>query len=1227
MKLKLSKKILTVLFCLIAVLGLLCFVGCKPNVEPNDPTVPENPSNGDNTGSGNGSGNGSGSGGNGGNSSGDNSETVVNKLFMFDEEMNPKYSSRTVALDTIFNPDELGEVVLVFDRSEWDKHLYYCDYDLKHEDSVIAKGFYFKKDNKEWFFKDIGFRIRGNTSRRRPQEGNGVGKNDYVQAHFALDFEEWITEEQDEAGVEKKLADSMKGLILKRFKDDPTYSREIYSYNLFRKNGIWVAPRASYTTLKIQIVDDLDLDKDGDKTEYETVNYGVYGMIEEIKKQFLKERTIEEDGGEFSNNKGNLWKCLGADFKNTNSIGEEEVYFEKDKNGNITNFVRNTFAYDYKSDDFDLAKTQLLNFIEELNNLPNCTDGENDEADIETIEAFYTNKMDGDLFLRTYAINVILGMWDDYWINNNNYYFYFDKKTGKAYFIPYDYDNSLGVSHLGVDAGTHNPLKWGNLTDGNHPLIQKILQVPEYMDAYKSYLDLYSNEKSYFDDDKSIAQITKWQEMIKPYINSPNLRYHDTTSSLEDKTNATWGDTYRDYKLTTPGRMNYFTVRQKAIKSCVNPSDEKLTLTLNAGNGSFSSGSKTLNYEFTEGTTLAEIFESNDFDGWTLFTDNDKFSFYDYLKYSYEKNGVYYYPWCFIDSEGNEIYEDNLNQITLYEDTTLNTLYKKYVPITFDGNVLWDGFVEYYLFEEFDIAELGVPETEDYLCIGWTLTPDGNDFVTKVPSEPVTLYAKWISKDEIVLPYEFSEDFSKITFIFRPSDYNVSLSSSTNYNVYLMSSFTLPEGWPESACSEDNRLVKGNDGIYRLTIDSIDVYHNWHGFQFCVKGVQWCGPNQYNQIITPENIGGDNNDCFMVTFPEPTITFDLNGGTPTSYLEDSYSTDGRFNWTVTDFYRNFIGDNPTKDGFAFAGWTLTKDGDGIVDRIPFGKITVYAKWIEIRELTLTLVSDENSWFEKYDEESEENVQYEELELTFTTGQTFNEILNNNWFNVYTTDSSDGCYQYYYFDSNDDYVDWGIPLIENTTVYVKTTFMPNIDITLNANGGTFGDGSDTLNCQIPENGWIGNDPSKDGCIFTGWYNEKGERIDWASSQYTKLCAQYLDVFTNADIIGNMTYNNGESLTKIDDNTYSYTFTYSLDMTGSWGTTDGQVAFKLRPNSTWDGTEFGSDNILTIYDFYFYCWQNGSGNINVFGLEDGVSYTITFRTASNYVQVKIAQTESE
>lgn len=673
---------------------------------------------------------------------------LPNELHMFEQEMNPEYDSRTKALDVIFNPDELGKIILVFDRSEWNKHLDYCDLELHHEENVVAKGFYFAKDNKEWFFKDIGFRIRGNTSRIRPQDF--IGK--YVPAHFALDFEEWLTKEDDADKKEKKLAGAAKGLILKRFKDDPTYSREIYGYNMFRQNGIWIAPRAAYTRLIIQIQE-----ADG---SYETINYGVYAMIEEVKKQFLKERTTPESGGNLTSNKGNLWKLSWpSDFKNidANSIGEESSKKITDANGNVTGIKVQSFPYDFKSGGlFEEAKTQLIDFINELNALPNCKDGNNDEADIATIKDFYTNKMDGDLFLRTYAVNVILGMWDDYWMNSNNFYFYFDE-SGKAYFIPFDYDNILGVNGLNTDIAKHSPIAWGNLDDGNRPLIQKILQVPEYMQAYKVYLDEFSNEESYFDDDKSIERIKKWQEMIKPYIYGRKLNY-----TFEQKNKyfckvykeiadfpADWGSPYKKYTLYTPGDMNYFTVRQNTIKQHLGKSDT-LILTLDAGKGYFYQSQsnyqiKSYTYTFKKGDTLKKILNANNFQNWTVFySDNDK----SFL-FGYEENGIFYYPDWFCDEEGNWVDEYQ----TFTTSTVLGSIYRRFYNVTFDLNGgTYQGSTnsvkklvpEVYYLKNFAFT----PTIEGKAFWGWTLTPDGDDYVSRMPSEDITVYAKWEEADE-----------------------------------------------------------------------------------------------------------------------------------------------------------------------------------------------------------------------------------------------------------------------------------------------------------------------------------------------------------------------------------------------------------------------------------------------------------------------------------------------
>ena len=123
------------------------------------------------------------------------------------------------------------------------------------------------------------------------------------------------------------------------------------------------------------------------------------------------------------------------------------------------------YAYDLKTNDDQLgpAKDELSNFITNFNTLT------------DTAFLNWVNKnMDVNFFLKTYAVNVMVGMWDDYWVNSNNFYFYFDPQ-GKAWFIPYDYDNTLGTSLLMENSGTQDLLHWGN---SDNPLVEKLLSFP-----------------------------------------------------------------------------------------------------------------------------------------------------------------------------------------------------------------------------------------------------------------------------------------------------------------------------------------------------------------------------------------------------------------------------------------------------------------------------------------------------------------------------------------------------------------------------------------------------------------------------------------------------------------------------------------------------------------------------------------------------------------------------
>ena len=475
--------------------------------------------------------------------------------------LNPEpYTSRSENLDFIFNPDVLGETTITISRKEWQKMLFFYDKARDYEQYVTAAKYNFSKGSNTWELNNVGIRVRGNTSRNnaRPQTSGFEGyQNNYVQCHFKVDFEEFL-----EDGQGQKIAGSMKSVMLKHFKGDPTYTREVYGYNLFRQNGIWIAPRAAFTKLTIKIVDS--------DSKVETVNYGVYAMIESIDKQFLKARKAKaggKDGECLESDDGNLWKCTGyapltpnpdkigvetgGDFKNINTNSSNPEDWTADYNG------KNTPHYDLKTHKSKPAEpvSQFKTFMAQLSNL-------NGEANI---TAWMEQNFDVDLFLRTYAINVILGLWDDYWYNCSNYYLYFDS-DGKAYFIPYDYDNILGCN-INEDFVTKDPLYWGPLND-ERPLINKILSVKKYKQLYQNYLLEYSKEGSKFYVTESQKRLNSWKSMVEPNIYSSQIQFGGECY-------GEWGDYFADwgypgwcpqYKLFSgDDTTNYFKAKTKTI--------------------------------------------------------------------------------------------------------------------------------------------------------------------------------------------------------------------------------------------------------------------------------------------------------------------------------------------------------------------------------------------------------------------------------------------------------------------------------------------------------------------------------------------------------------------------------------------------------------------------------------------------------------------------------------
>ncbi len=421
----------------------------------------------------------------------------------------------------IYDSEAVPEVSLEVTKEEWNKILSYYDQNKNNEEYVVGK-FSFDKNGSPEKLDSIGIRLRGNTSRRRPEGVTGQSHNstnpDWHKASFTVNFKKYRKTQ--------RFHDSEK-VILKWFKDDANYVREVYSYDLFERFGVWTAPQSSYCKLIIKVAGDA-------KPAY----FGVYQMIEPVDETYLANRKSF-----YKSTTGNLWKAsYGADLKNP-STAPDRMGIE-----NVTLTSNYTPVYDYKGKKANLesSKLQLVDFINNINSKSGSA-----------LQTYVASKMDVNLFLKTYAVNVTVGMWDDYWTNKSNYYFYFDADN-QFYFIPYDYDNTLGTSLLMADSGIQNPLEWGKSLE--NPLVAKILSIPEYKTQYIKYLnDLIDKKYDLFYSTYSQERILKWRSKIANHISN------DTGEDMIiSDVPANWGNQAR-YRLLSNDQNNFFTAKANSI--------------------------------------------------------------------------------------------------------------------------------------------------------------------------------------------------------------------------------------------------------------------------------------------------------------------------------------------------------------------------------------------------------------------------------------------------------------------------------------------------------------------------------------------------------------------------------------------------------------------------------------------------------------------------------------
>ena len=508
----------------ILIVFLLCFaVACT--VDGRNDSDKNGSDNGGNNGNDNGGNNGSDNGG--GNNGGGNSS-------------DKNYGSRSEALEALFDNTTLGVITLTITEDQWDQMISNTNNGKK--DSYVKADFKYEKDGAVYQMSEIGIRNRGNSTYRAPADKNG----NLQQAHFRLKFDEYY---DDKAHHMEK---ALKGMNLKFMVSDSSYVQEMYSYDLFRRFGVWTAPLCAYSKLYIKV---------GDK---KTAYYGIYKTIEPIGKQYIKARLGDEM---FAGDEGNLWKCLyqhsgAANLKDTNS----------DKFGVDKDMYTPTYSLKTNEEDLNTVKEQFKTFIKTLNSKSGSE-----------FESWIAENFDVDGFLKTLAVSVACGMWDDYWRNSNNYYLYFD--GAKTFFIPYDYDNCLGVtSGLMNEPAEKNPLEWG--CGNSAPLVDRILNIAEYKEKYKQYLrELIEPENKCFTVEDSKARINTWYDLIRSHTTGYDA---STTCNKDGKSDWSFqeGKPSSKYNLLADNN-NYFAIRTTAIAKAAGGKLPTYTVTFDSNGGIF----------------------------------------------------------------------------------------------------------------------------------------------------------------------------------------------------------------------------------------------------------------------------------------------------------------------------------------------------------------------------------------------------------------------------------------------------------------------------------------------------------------------------------------------------------------------------------------------------------------------------------------------------------------
>ena len=293
---------------------------------------------------------------------------------------------------------------------------------------------------------------------------------------------------------------------------DPSKLRDVFSYWLFREAGV-PAPRTTFAEMTLTI-----------PGQYEKEHLGIYTIVEQVNKSFLKDR--------FGSKKGLLMKPEG--------IASVEYH------GDDWRF----YAHLYRPDNQpSLAQSMRVMDFANVVNLSNT----------KQFRDSISSYLDIDGFLRFIAVNALIVNLDTLLAMPQNYYLHLSKDTNKFVFFPWDLDISFAGWPLGGKPADQMKLS---------------LVHPHSSDAHKLIDRLLAMESVKLRYDKIISQLVEGifskEQLIKKFekLERTILDSRERDTAAIESRNERGYPAPRGYQ--PPGIREFIDKRTSSIKRQLN---------------------------------------------------------------------------------------------------------------------------------------------------------------------------------------------------------------------------------------------------------------------------------------------------------------------------------------------------------------------------------------------------------------------------------------------------------------------------------------------------------------------------------------------------------------------------------------------------------------------------------------------------------------------------------